>query len=317
MPLVEGRYTKSYTRHLAYWESRIGDLTLEELNRKRLFEERELLQQTPYTKPNGQLCIRSNKTVNRYISALSALYLSAEKDFGWIDENTKHPTSTLRVLKEGPGRERVPLTKKEIFRLFDAITSLETECHDKFPGDNTWWIKRKNGHKRKMLIGNPKLECLVYLALTTGARDMELRGLKKADVNTFKKEITFRDTKNGTNRTVKLIGDSVKLLNKLQADPRYHDSDYVFASTKNPNRPYDIRVPFKKALEKAGITDFHFHDLRHCVTSFLVELKVPESAIMRIQGWSERDRIDIYRHNPEHDAKEQKKLVRNLPRRAG
>ncbi|MEE3023563.1 MAG: site-specific integrase, partial [SAR324 cluster bacterium] len=149
------------------------------------------------------------------------------------------------------------------------------------------------------------------------ARDMELRGLKKADVNTFKKEITFRDTKNGTNRTVKLIGDSVKLLNKLQADPRYHDSDNVFASAKNPNRPYDIRVPFKKALEKAGITDFNFHDLRHCVTSFLVELKVPESAIMRIQGWSERDRIDIYRHNPEHDAKEQKKLVRNLPRRAG
>ena len=66
-----------------------------------------------------------------------------------------------------------------------------------------------------------------------------------------------------------------------------------------------------------AIADFHFHDLRHCVASFLVELKVPESTIMRIQGWSERDRIDIYRHNPEHDAKEQKKLVRNLPRRAG
>ena len=135
---------------------------------------------------------------------------------------------------------------------------------------------------------------------------MEIRGLKKADVNTFKKEITFRDTKNGKNRTVKLIGDSVKLLNKLQADPKYHNSDYIFASAKNPNRPYDMRSPFKKALEKAGIADFHFHDLRHCVTSYLVELKVPESAIMRILEWSERDRIDIYRHNPEHDAKSKK-----------
>ena len=66
---------------------------------------------------------------------------------------------------------------------------------------------------------------------------MELRGLKKADVNTFKKKITFRDTKNGTNRTVKLIGGAVKLLNKLQTDPMYHDSEYVFASAKNPNRP--------------------------------------------------------------------------------
>ena len=75
-----------------------------------------------------------------------------------------------------------------------------------------------------------------------------------------------------------------------------------------------MRSPFKKALEKAGIADFHFHDLRHCVTSYLVELGVPESAIMRILDWAERDRIDIYRYNPDHDAEEQKKLARNLAR---
>ena len=74
--------------------------------------------------------------------------------------------------------------------------------------------------------------------------------------------------------------------------------------SSDPARNANSKVPFKKALEKAGIADFHFHDLRHCVTSFPVELKVPESAIMRIQGWSEKDRIDIYRHNPEHNAKE-------------
>ena len=66
--------------------------------------------------------------------------------------------------------------------------------------------------KLKVLIGNPKLECALYLALTTGARDMEIRGLKKADVNIFKKEVIFRGTKNGKDRKVKLIGDSVKLL---------------------------------------------------------------------------------------------------------
>ena len=88
----------------------------------------------------------------------------------------------------------------------------------------------------------------------------------------------------------------------------------VFAGVRNSNKPYDMRKPFARALEKAGIEDFHWHDLRHSVTSFLIEFKVPESVIMRIQGWSERDRIDIYRFNPEHDAKEQKKLARNLPR---
>ena len=72
-------------------------------------------------------------------------------------------------------------------------------------------------------------------------------------------------------------------------------------------------MPFKKALEKAGIADFHFHDLRHCVTSFLVELKVPESAIMRIQGWSERDRIDIYRITLSMMQKSRKNLLETCP----
>ena len=85
---------------------------MEELDRKRLVEERELLQITPYTKPNGEIAIRDNKTINRYVASLSALYTSAEKDFAWIDDNMKHPTSTIRALPEDPGRERDPFTKE-------------------------------------------------------------------------------------------------------------------------------------------------------------------------------------------------------------
>ena len=81
MPLLKLGTQKSYTRHLAYWKSRIGDLTLEGLDRKRLVEEREHLQNTPFTKPNGVRGIRDNKTVNRYMATLSALYTCAEKDF--------------------------------------------------------------------------------------------------------------------------------------------------------------------------------------------------------------------------------------------
>ena len=74
-----------------------------------------LLQQTPYTRPNGQLCIRDNKTVNRYISALSALYSSAEKDFGWIDENTKQEAAKVeaKTKVEAPKAEAEPKKKEE------------------------------------------------------------------------------------------------------------------------------------------------------------------------------------------------------------
>ena len=74
-----------------------------------------------------------------------------------------------------------------------------------------------------------------------------------------------------------------------------------------------MRKPFKQALESAGIKDFHWHDLRHCVTSFLVEKGVPEVTIMGIQGWKERDMNDLYNHNSDAVVEGQKVILDYLP----
>jgi integrase len=43
----------------------------------------------------------------------------------------------------------------------------------------------------------------------------------------------------------------------------------VFPSFKNPNISIDIRSAWEKALLKAQITNFKFHDLRHTAASYL------------------------------------------------
>jgi integrase len=73
------------------------------------------------------------------------------------------------------------------------------------------------------------------------------------------------DTKNGTPRTVPLSTAAVKVLRSL---PR-NISGVVF-----PVHYFTFEVAFKKAVRRAGLLDFHFHDLRHTAITAMAE-KLP------------------------------------------
>jgi site-specific recombinase XerD len=50
-------------------------------------------------------------------------------------------------------------------------------------------------------------------------------------------------------------------------------------------KPYgDIKRSFKTALKRAGIKDFHFHDLRHTFASHLVMAGVDITTVSRLLG---------------------------------
>ena len=61
------------------------------------------------------------------------------------------------------------------------------------------------------------------------------------------------------------------------------DSPYVF--TDNNGKKYgDIKRSFKTALRRAGIKDFHFHDLRHTFASHLVMAGVDLTTVSKLLG---------------------------------
>ena len=55
-----------------------------------------------------------------------------------------------------------------------------------------------------------------------------------------------------------------------------------------------MRVPFKEALKKAGITDFKWHDYRRTVCTHLIMAGVPAQIIKKIQNWNGTEMIEIY-----------------------
>ncbi|HEU5378212.1 MAG TPA: site-specific integrase, partial [Ktedonobacteraceae bacterium] len=86
---------------------------------------------------------------------------------------------------------------------------------------------------------------------------------------------------------------------KLKAGPAWQDHDYVFCTSigthLNPTR--DILDQLKKLLEKAGLPDVRFHDLRHSAATALLALDTNPKIVQEVLGHSAISvTMDIYSH---------------------
>ena len=136
---------------------------------------------------------------------------------------------------------------------------------------------------------------IVYVTLYYGLRKSEALGLRWQAVDFDANTITINHTVVGgshivakdstksycSRRTYELLPDVKDLLLKLKDQQKdykerlgygYHDNDYIF---KNPNgmpyRPDSLTRSFKRALERHGLPQMRYHDLRHSTASILVD----------------------------------------------
>jgi integrase len=158
---------------------------------------------------------------------------------------TTSPAKSVKLFKENKGRVRY-LTQLEIERL----------------------LKELRGMSRSIVI----------TALNTGMRKGEIQNLKWRDIDLFNNYISIEYSKNGESRKIPL---NSMLRQELMNLPRY--GDYVFS--KPNGEPYgDPRTAFENALKRAGIDNFHFHDLRHTFASHLAMSGVDIRTIAALLG---------------------------------
>ena len=133
------------------------------------------------------------------------------------------------------------------------------------------------------LLGHcrPQLGAIVQLAYLTGMRRGEILGLRWDQVDFVNKVITLEaaDTKTQEKREIPLSGLLAELLKRI---PKTLGNLYVF--TFKGQRLKDIKGAFGTACRVSGISDFRFHDLRHCAVTNLRKAGVSDTVIMSISG---------------------------------
>ena len=218
-------------RHLAWWKAQIGAYTLADVTAPMIVDCREKLAREEIRKGVR----RSPGTVNRYLAALSHTFTVARTEWHWVRENPLRDVSTL---KEPRGRVRF-LSDDERKRLL-----FECKAH------------------------SPELYAIVVLALSTGARQGELLNLRWQTVDLNRGLIVLEDTKNGERRGIPLQGHARDLIRDL-GKVRRIDSDLLFPSRRYPDKAINIQKIWERAVARAEIADFRFHDLRHSTDSHL------------------------------------------------
>lgn len=212
---------------------------------------------------------RSPATVNRHLAVLSKIFSLAE-DADLVDSN---PCKRIRKFQLDNQRMRV-LSLDEERRLFSALGK------------------------------NKLVKHIVLTALHTGMRRGEIFDLKWLDVDFDRGLIQVRFSKSNKRRFIPINETVRSLLESLE-----RKSEFVFPSPKTNNRLNQIKTSFRKAVERAGILDFRFHDLRHTAASRMAESGTSPFTLMRILGHSDIRMTSRYTHATDRAIR---KAVENL-----
>ncbi len=244
------------TAHFAWWKEQLGAYALADITPALWAECRDKLS-------HG----RANATVVRHMAALSSAFSIAVKEWGWLEDSPMRKVEKPTLPR---GRVRF-LSDDERARLLAA-------CKEST---------------------SPILYTVVVLALSTGMRQGEVMGLTWDDVDLPRGRAILHETKNGDRRAVHLSGHALELLKEL-AKVRRLDTKMLFPEKaragQKPQKPIDLRAPWGKALEKAEIEDFHFHDLRHSAASYLAMNGATLAEIAEVLGHKTLAMVKRYSH---------------------
>lgn len=222
---------RNVRQHLLWWKQELGSYHLSDIKPNLITQKRDDLLSNLTCKGSS----RSPTTVVRYLASLSHAFSIAMRDWEWVQENPVMKISKPKVSNE---RTRF-LSDDERARLLKACQ--ESESKGLYP--------------------------VVILALSTGMRRGEILTLKWGDIDLDRGAILLQTTKNGERRFVPLVGIVLDLLKSRHVNQS--TNSLIFPSPHSPLKPIDIRSAWETALQKTGISNFRFHDLRHTAASYL------------------------------------------------
>jgi integrase len=213
----------------------------------------------------------SNRTVNMDVGVLRQVL----KRFGHWRRLEDH----VQMLSEATGKVGRALTPEEQKRLFGKATS------------NPEW---------------EQVYCAAILAANTSMRGVEIKNLRRRDVDLERAVLHIRRSKNETShRLLPLNGPAKTAVERMlaRADALGHTDPTHYLWPANQWHQFDPTQPAKKwdtawrALrDAAGLPGLRFHDLRHTVITELLEAGEPDHVVESISGHLSRRMLEHYSH---------------------
>jgi len=178
---------------------------------------------------------------------------------------------------------------------------------EKEPEGRIRWLGQYDPDEEHRLLtaceksGNPNLAALVTVALETGMRQGEVLGLAWERVDFSRAVIRLEHTKSGRRREVPMRQAVYEALAPLRADALAE-----MPTDENGRKPEprgcvwpDLRFPrtaWERALDRAGVEEFHFHDCRHHFASWFMMRGGSLQALQKILGHATLTMTQRYAH---------------------
>lgn len=208
----------------------------------------------------------SNATVNRTLEVIRAILRCAMREWGWLDV-----TPAVRMLPE-PKRRIRWLTREEADRLLACLPEHLAE--------------------------------MARFSLATGLRKDNVVSLEWPQVDLARRIAWFHSdqTKNKKALSVPLNAESILVLRRQTG--KHATRVFTYRPGSKKGKPVRLARPvdqvntkaWHKALIRAGIKDFRWHDLRHTWASWHVQAGTPLQVLQELGGWSSYEMVLKYAH---------------------
>ena len=198
----------------------------------------------------------SRATRNLYLSTIRSMLYLAAGDWGWLDSAPK-------------------------------LSNLENDNR------RIRWIPREDAQRLLQAIRSDWMRDVATLGFATGLRQSNLLHLEWSQVDLERRQawIHADQAKAGKSIGVPLNNEAVEVIRKQVGK---HQT-YVFTRRGKPIKTWDIGQ-WNRAVTRAGLGHFRFHDVRHTWASWHVQSGTTLVTLMALGGWAKYEHVLRYAH---------------------
>jgi len=230
--------------------------------------------------------------------------------FAWLDPylRTKRLSDIDRDLIEfiAKKKEQTKVSPATVNRVLELIRAILNRAHKdwgwlettpiirmrKVENKRLRWLTKQEANK--LLKELPRhLSVMAAFSLATGLRESNVTQLKWQQIFLDKKHALVHADESKTKRSIP-VPLNKQALNILQSQKGHHPV-YVFTYQDKPVTRCNNHA-WRKALNRAGINDFRWHDLRHTWASWHVQNGTPLHELQQLGGWSNYETVLRYAH---------------------